>query len=65
MLARLDLGLPVERQMLAELGLQNHCQQFRSGAAARDRLEWRWRLGDALAGAAGEFLPFGSPSTAV
>ena len=55
--AGIGLTLPVQRQMLTELGLQDHRQQLRPGAAARDRVERRRRLGDALAGAAGEFLP--------
>jgi len=52
-------ALPVERLVLAELGVQDHRQQARSGACPSDRMEWRWRLGDRLAAAAGELLPDG------
>ena len=55
-LAGVGLALAVQRQVLAELGLQDRRQQFRPGAAAGDRVEWRGRLGDGLAGAAGEPL---------
>ena len=49
-------ALPVQRLMLAEFGVHDRRQQVRTGAATRDRMEWRWRLGDRLAGAAGELL---------
>ena len=43
--------------MLAELGVQDHRQQARPGAAAGDDVERRRRLGDRLARPAGELLP--------
>ena len=58
-LAGIDLALPVQRLMLAELGIEDHRQQVRAGPAAGDRVEGRRRLGDRLAGAAGKLLPHG------
>jgi hypothetical protein len=58
-LAGVGLAQPVQRQVLAELGLQDHRQELRAGAAAGDRMEGRRRLGDGLAGAAGELLADG------
>ena len=55
-LAGKGLALPVQRQMLSELRLQDHRQQFGSGTAPRDRMERRRRLRDRLAGAAGKPL---------
>ncbi|KAF2174632.1 hypothetical protein K469DRAFT_686407 [Zopfia rhizophila CBS 207.26] len=53
------LALAVQRQVLAELGLQDHRQQVRPGPPAGDGVEWcRW-LCDGLAGAATEPLPHG------
>src|ERR1700712_3651474 len=42
--------------MLAELRFQDHSQQLGPGTTTGDRMKWCRRLGDALAGAAGEFL---------
>ncbi len=56
-LACIRLALPVQRQVLAELRLQDHRQQLGPGAAARDGVERRRRLGDRLARPAGEPLP--------
>jgi len=56
-LAREALALPIERQMLAKLAVEHHRQQAGAGAASRDRMEGRRRLGDPLAGPAGELLP--------
>ena len=42
--------------MQAVLGEQDLGQQLRPGAAARDRMRRRRRLGDRLAGPAGELL---------
>ena len=51
------LALPVQRQVLAKLRLQDHRQQLGPGPAPGDRVErCRW-LGDGLAGAAAELLP--------
>jgi len=55
-LAGKRLALPVQRQMLPELRLQDCRQQLGPGSAARDRVERRRRLRDRLAGAAGEPL---------
>ena len=55
----IGVALPVQRQMLPELGFQDHRQQLRPGAAAGDRVERRRRLGDRLARPAGEPLPHG------
>ena len=61
----IGLALAVQRQVLAELGLQDHGQQVRPGPAAGDGVERRRRLGDGLAGAAARTAPApsGSPST--
>ena len=56
-LARIALGLPVERLMLAVLLEQDHRQQARPGKAARQDVERRRRLRDLLAVPAGELLP--------
>ena len=53
------LALPVQRLMLAELLEQDHRQQVRPGEAARRHMERRRRLGDRLAGPAGELLAHG------
>ena len=54
--AGIDRALAVERQMQAVLGEQDMRQQPRPGAPARDRMRRRRRLGDRLAGPAGELL---------
>jgi transposase len=53
------IALAVERLVLAELRLQDYRQQVRTGAAAGNRVERCRRLGDRLAGTAGELLPHG------
>jgi hypothetical protein len=58
-LSGVGLALAVQRQVLAELRLEGHGQQVRPGPAAGDRMERRRRLGDRLAGAAGEPLAYG------
>ena len=50
------LALAIQRLMHAILLEQDHRQKARAGEAARDHMERRWRLGDALAMAAGEFF---------
>jgi hypothetical protein len=57
-LAGVARALPVERLVLAELGIQDHRQQARPGASANDRMERRRRLRDRLAATAGELLPY-------
>jgi len=52
-----DLALPVQRQVLAELHLQDHRQQVRTSTPACNRMERRRGLADGLAGTAGEFPP--------
>src|SRR5204862_3083744 len=52
-------ALPVQRLMLAELGVEDHRQEACPGARARDDVEWRRRLGDPLARPAGELLAHG------
>src|SRR5439155_1233188 len=47
------------RLVLAELGVEDHRQQARSGACPRNRMEWRRRLGDLLARPAAELLAHG------
>ena len=54
--AGIDGALAVERQMQAVLGEQDMGEQLGAGAPARDRMRGRRRLGDRLAGAAGELL---------
>jgi len=58
-LASIAGALPVQRLMLAELGVKDHRQQ--AGACPRpcDRMEGRRRLGDPLAASAGELLTNG------
>jgi hypothetical protein len=56
-LAGEGLALAVQGDVLTELGLDDHRQQVGSRPAARDRVEGRRRLGDRLAGPAGELLP--------
>ena len=56
-LAGIRLALPVQRQVLAELGFQDHRQQLGASPAAGDRVERRRRLRDRLARPAGEPLP--------
>src|SRR5215831_10288929 len=58
-LARVALGLPIERLMLAILLEQDHGEQARPGKAARQHRERRRRLADLLAVSAGELLPHG------
>ena len=55
-LAGIGRALAVERQMQAVLGEQDMGQQLRPGAAARDRMRRRRRLGDRLAAPARELL---------
>ena len=55
-LAGVGLALPVQRQVLAKLRLEDHRQQLGAGAAARDRVKRRWWLADRLASTAGEPL---------
>ena len=50
-------ALPGERQMHGELVADDHRQQARPGAPARDRVVRRRRLSDGLAGPAVELLP--------
>jgi hypothetical protein len=49
-------GLTVEGLMLAELLEDDHCQKTGAGPAARNDMERRWRLGDALTVPACELL---------
>src|SRR4051812_13145389 len=49
--------LTVQRLVLTELSMDDRRQQLRTGAATVDWIEWRRRLCDRLARAAGEFLP--------
>ena len=56
-LAGIGRALAVERQMQAVLGEQHMGEQPWPGAPARDRMRGRRRLGDRLAGPAGELLP--------
>jgi hypothetical protein len=58
-LARVALGLAVERLMLAELLEQDHGEEARARPAPRRRVEGRRRLGDPLAVATGELLADG------
>ena len=63
-LARVDVALPVERQVRAVLAEQHIGEQLRAGAAARSDAKGRW-LRDRLTGAARELRArAGSPSTA-
>ena len=55
----IGLALTVERLMQAELVEQDHGQQVGAGASARDRMEWRRRLGDGSAITADELLADG------
>src|SRR6202034_424065 len=55
-LAGEPLALAVERLMLSEFGMHDRRQQVRARAATGDRMEWRRRLRDRLARAAGELL---------
>ena len=50
-------ALPGERQVHGELVADDHRQQARAGAPARDGMVRRRRLGDGLAGPAAELLP--------
>ena len=54
--ARIDGALTIERQMQAVFGEQDMGEQRGPGTSARDRVRWRRRLGDRLAGPAGELL---------
>jgi hypothetical protein len=49
-------ALPVQRLMIAEFAVNDRRQQVRTGASARDGVEWGRRLGDRLTGAARELL---------
>ena len=53
------LALPVQRQVIAELAVEDHRQQPGAGPAAGDRMERRRWLGDLLARPAGELLADG------
>jgi hypothetical protein len=55
-LACIDLALPIERLVIAELGVQDHRQQVRPCATPGDRVERGWRLRDRLAGTARKLL---------
>src|SRR5262249_15454217 len=55
-LARIALGLAIERLVLPVLLEQDHGEQARSGKAARQHVEWCRRLADLLASTAGELL---------
>jgi hypothetical protein len=55
-LARVALGLAVERLMLPVLLEHDYSEQARSGEAARQHMERRRRLADPLALPAGELL---------
>jgi hypothetical protein len=57
--AGIGFALPVQRLVLAVLGVKDHRQQTRPDMAARNDVERRRRLGDLLAGAAGELLTDG------
>jgi hypothetical protein len=52
-------ALPVERLMLAKLGVKDHRQQARPSPRAGDDVKGCGRLGDPLAGPAGELLAHG------
>src|SRR4051794_38911757 len=52
--SRIDLRLPIERQVVAVLRDQYLCQQPRSGEPTLDRTRRRFALHDALAAATGE-----------
>jgi hypothetical protein len=52
-------ALPVERLVLAKLGVQDHRQPARPGPRAGDDVKGCGRLGDPLAGPAGELLAHG------
>jgi len=56
--AREPLALPVQRLMFAELAVHDRCQQVWTGAATRDRMKRRRRLGDRLARPARELLAY-------
>src|SRR5665213_1763302 len=53
------LTLPVQRQVIAELAMENHRQQAGTGPPSGNRMERRRWLGDGLASPAGELLPHG------
>src|SRR5215471_11395927 len=53
------LGLAVQRLMLAALLEHDHRPEAWPGPSPCDGVEWRWRLADRLAVAAGELLPHG------
>ena len=55
--ARKLFALPVERLMIGVFVDQDHRQQARPGEAPGDRMKWRRRLRDLLAGPAAELLP--------
>ncbi len=55
--AGVDLGLAMQRQMVAVFRHQHVRQQPGTGASARHRQAGRRRLGDRLAGPAGQFRP--------
>ena len=58
-LAGIGLALPVQRLVLAVLGIKDHRQQARPDMAPRNDMERRRRLGDLLARPAGELLAHG------
>ena len=58
-LSRITLALPVQRLMLCKLLEEDHCQEVRTGKAARRHMERSRWLGDLLALPAGELLPHG------
>ena len=51
----IDLGLSIQRQMVAVFRHQHMCEQTRTGKAAGNRQARRGRLGDGLTAAAGQF----------
>src|SRR5665213_603739 len=53
------LTLPVQRQVIAELAMENHREEAGTGPPSGNRMERRRWLGDALASPAGELLPHG------
>src|SRR5438309_1328786 len=57
-LARVALGLPIERLVLPVLLEQDHGEQARPGKAARQHRKRRRRLADLLAVPAGELLAY-------
>src|SRR4051794_22585547 len=58
-LAGVAFALPIERLVLAILGIKDHRQQARPDMPARDDMKRGWWLGDLLARAASEFFADG------